>query len=98
MIFSFFISGWLNDGQNSPTKEEIELIGSLETFLLLGFIGIIADKVNLKQTLPCALLARSAAFLGAYFIKDSSSSLIYTILPLTQVSYYAVLLINLSYL
>lgn len=101
---------WLQgfvDEVNGPIKHKADVYnyyriqgigGCGLAFILLGFVGSLADKVSVKIVLPCTFLFRALVFFLAYLIKDPRSVTFYLVVPLTHVSYYACTIVVLSYI
>jgi hypothetical protein len=73
-------------------------VGCTAAFLLLGFVGKLADSVPPKIFLPVTFMIRGLLFLAAYTIKDPTKWLFYIVLPLMHVGYYAVVMTFEAYL
>jgi hypothetical protein len=74
------------------------IAGCCGSFIFLGFVGTLTDKISAKILLPSCFLIRGVAFLLAYTIQDPYDKLFYTITPLLYVCQYSVVTILMSYL
>ena len=67
-------------------------------FVLLGFVGNLADKVQIRYALPGSLFVRAFVFFCVYKIKDPTAWSFYILLPMLHVCYYSVLIIQQAYM
>ena len=75
------------------------IVGSTVAFLCVGFIGKISDKVSIKITLPISLLFRALIFFLMTRVEHPSKDALYFVaMPFYMLSYYAVVIVQSSYI
>lgn len=109
MVFEIYIMSWLRsfnveggplpDGNDVYTLYQYQgIAGCAAAFLMLGFVGKLADTLPPKVFLPIMLLIRAIFFFMAFKIKDPSNLPFYFIVPMLHVSYFGVVMTFKAYL
>ena len=74
-------------------------MGCGAAFLLLGFVGKLADTLSIKIMMPATLLVRAIFFFITCRMKDPFNDWsFYLVVPMIHVSYYACTIVLIGYI